>query len=158
LKAGGLPQNFVAQRTANRALFPRGVDLLLVSGGSLAALPRTGDFECSNKLVNQLFKNIIWGQRGNHLDIPTDCPQRDERAGWTGDTQIFAPTAAFNADVAAFFLDQGVTCCVLTLGAEGAYWHHRDGTRFHVPAFAVDVKCTCGCGDAFNAGLWIPAA
>ena len=54
---------------------------------------------------------------------------------------------------ARFFIDQGVTCCVFTLGAEGAYYHHRDGTRFTVPAFEVDVRCTCGCGDAFDAGF-----
>lgn len=57
------------------------------------------------------------------------------------------------ADVARFFLDLGVRCCVLTLGSEGAYWHDSEGTRFHVPAFRIDVKCTCGCGDAFNAGF-----
>ena len=55
-------------------------------------------------------------------------------------------------DAAKFFLDFGVACCVFTLGANGAYYHHRDGTRFQVPAFDIDVKCTCGCGDAFNAG------
>ena len=54
---------------------------------------------------------------------------------------------------AEFFLDRGVTCCIFTLGAEGAYYHHRDGTRFTVPAFDVDVRCTCGCGDAFDAGF-----
>jgi alpha-L-rhamnosidase len=63
---------------------------------------RTGDFECSNPLVNQLQSNIFWGQRGNYLEIPTDCPQRDERLGWMGDAQIFARTATFNNDVAAF--------------------------------------------------------
>ena len=56
-------------------------------------------------------------------------------------------------DVANSFLDLGVTCCVLTLGGDGAYYHHSDGTRFTVPAFDVTVKCTCGCGDAFNAGF-----
>ncbi len=66
-------------------------------------MARTGDFESSKPLVNQLQKNIVWGQRGNFLDVPTDCPQRDERLGWTGDAQVFAPTAAFNMDVAAFF-------------------------------------------------------
>src|SRR2546428_2029770 len=63
----------------------------------------TGAFETSNALVNQLQHNIVWGQRGNFLDIPTDCPQRDERLGWTGDAQVFAPTAAFNTDVSGFF-------------------------------------------------------
>ena len=56
-------------------------------------------------------------------------------------------------DAAQFFLERGVTCCVLTLGAEGAYYRHADGTRFCQPAFDVKVKCTCGCGDAFNAGF-----
>jgi len=63
----------------------------------------TGTFKCSNELVNQLQHNIQWGQKGNFLDVPTDCPQRDERLGWTGDAQVFAPTAAFNFDVAAFY-------------------------------------------------------
>jgi len=66
-------------------------------------MPQTGWFACSDSLVNQLQHNIEWGQRGNFLDIPTDCPQRDERLGWTGDAQVFAPTAAFNFNVAPFF-------------------------------------------------------
>lgn len=66
-------------------------------------MPLTGDFSCSDSLVNRLQQNIQWGQRGNFLDVPTDCPQRDERMGWTGDAQVFARTAAFNFDVAAFF-------------------------------------------------------
>jgi alpha-L-rhamnosidase len=65
--------------------------------------PRAGSFDCSDAMVNQLVKNIDWGQRGNFLDVPTDCPQRDERLGWTGDAQVFARTAAFNRDVAGFF-------------------------------------------------------
>lgn len=63
----------------------------------------TGTFESSNALVNRLQQNIVWGQRGNFVDVPTDCPQRDERMGWTGDAQVFAPTAAFNMDVSGFF-------------------------------------------------------
>jgi alpha-L-rhamnosidase len=62
----------------------------------------TGQFECSDPLLNQLQSNIVWGQKGNFLDIPTDCPQRDERLGWTGDIQVFARTAAFNMEVAGF--------------------------------------------------------
>ena len=61
------------------------------------------EFETSNQLINQLQHNIIWGQKGNFLDVPTDCPQRDERLGWTGDAQVFSRTAAFNMDVAGFF-------------------------------------------------------
>ena len=68
-----------------------------------SATPPAGYFECSNPMVNQLQSNILWGQRGNFLSIPTDCPQRDERLGWTGDAQVFVRTASFNMDVAAFF-------------------------------------------------------
>ena len=68
-----------------------------------ADVQQTGHFECSEPLLNQLFHNIIWGQKGNYLEIPTDCPQRDERLGWTGDAQFFMPTAAYCADVSAFF-------------------------------------------------------
>lgn len=62
-----------------------------------------GHMETSHKDVNQLISNILWGQRGNYLSVPTDCPQRDERLGWTGDTQAFCGTAAYNADVDGFF-------------------------------------------------------
>lgn len=62
-----------------------------------------GEITTSNEKVNQLFRNAMWGQKGNFLDIPTDCPQRDERLGWSGDAQIFSGTACFNMDVGAFF-------------------------------------------------------
>lgn len=81
---------------------------------------RTGYFECSDEAVNRLFKNIIWGQKGNFLDVPTDCPQRNERLGWTGDAQVFVRTASLNFDVERFFkkwlrdlaADQGRDGCV----------------------------------------------
>ena len=63
----------------------------------------TGTFTSDNTLVNQLQSNIQWGQRGNFLDVPTDCPQRDERLGWTGDTQVFCGTASYNFHTALFF-------------------------------------------------------
>jgi alpha-L-rhamnosidase len=63
----------------------------------------TGNFSCSDTLINKLQHNIQWGQKGNFLDVPTDCPQRDERLGWTGDAQVFSMTAAFNFNVAAFY-------------------------------------------------------
>lgn len=66
-------------------------------------IPPTGEFECSNPLINQLQHNIVWGQKGNFVDVPTDCPQRDERLGWTGDAQVFIRTACFNRNVAGFF-------------------------------------------------------
>lgn len=67
-----------------------------------SATPSAGTFACSSPLVNQLQHNIVWGQRGNYLEVPTDCPQRDERLGWMGDAQIFVRTAAYNSDIAAF--------------------------------------------------------
>lgn len=63
----------------------------------------TGAFQCSDPMLNQLHKNIVWTQRANFIDIPTDCPQRDERLGWTGDAQVYVRTASLNADVQAFF-------------------------------------------------------
>lgn len=66
-------------------------------------MKRTGYIESSDPLLNQLFSNIVWGQKGNFLDIPTDCPQRDERLGWTGDAQVFVKTASYNYDVLKFF-------------------------------------------------------
>jgi alpha-L-rhamnosidase len=63
----------------------------------------TGSFSCSNALINQLQHNIQWGQKGNFLDVPTDCPQRDERLGWTGDAQVFSRTASYNMNVHNFF-------------------------------------------------------
>jgi alpha-L-rhamnosidase len=94
-------------------------------------MPLTGDFQCSSPLVNQLFHNIIWGQKGNYLEVPTDCPQRDERLGWTGDTQFFVPTAAYNFDVQSFFRRHLVTLCEDSQRPDGSYAHvapDLDGT------------------------------
>jgi alpha-L-rhamnosidase len=68
-----------------------------------SSFPETGTFECSDAMLNQLDRNILWGLRGNMLGVPTDCPQRDERLGWMGDAQVFAPAACWNTDMAAFF-------------------------------------------------------
>jgi alpha-L-rhamnosidase len=68
-------------------------------------LQRTGHFACSDPRVNQLHANVVWGQRSNFLSVPTDCPQRDERLGWTGDAQVFAHTAALLHDCRGFFAD-----------------------------------------------------
>ena len=79
------------------------VDRATITGIVLhSAMAPTGSFTCSDPLVNQLQHNITWGQKGNFVDVPTDCPQRDERLGWTGDIQVFVRTAAFNMDVAGF--------------------------------------------------------
>jgi alpha-L-rhamnosidase len=106
----------------------------------------TGTFECSDPLINRLQQNIAWGQRGNFLEAPTDCPQRDERLGWTGDAQVFAPTACFNRDVAAFF----TKWCIDVEDSQfpdGAYPHVapdalRDGGR--------------GCAAWSDAGVIVP--
>lgn len=66
-------------------------------------IQQTGSLCCSDARLNQLFSNIFWGQKGNFLDVPTDCPQRDERLGWTGDAQVFIKTATYNYDVERFF-------------------------------------------------------
>jgi len=68
-----------------------------------SSFPETGTFACSHAMLNQLDRNIRWGQRGNMLGVPTDCPQRDERLGWMGDAQVFAPAACWNTGMAAFF-------------------------------------------------------
>ena len=65
-------------------------------------MARTGWFSCSDELLTRLHGNVVWGMRGNFTDVPTDCPQRDERLGWTGDLQVFAPTAAYLYDCAGF--------------------------------------------------------
>jgi alpha-L-rhamnosidase len=89
-------------------------------------LERTGWFECSDDLVNQLHRNVFWGMRGNFVDIPTDCPQRDERLGWTGDIQVFSPTALYLEDAAGF-----LSSWLADLAAE----QHEDGT---VPMIVPD--------------------
>ena len=66
-------------------------------------IKQTGFLKCADARLNKLFSNILWGQKDNFLDIPTDCPQRDERHGWTGDAQVFARTACYNFDVEKFF-------------------------------------------------------
>ena len=65
--------------------------------------PLAGDFACNNEVINKLYSNINWTQRANFIEVPTDCPQRDERLGWTGDAQIYVRSATCNRDVAAFF-------------------------------------------------------
>ncbi len=79
---------------------PEEGSIIGISLGS--AMPETGSFECSNAMLNRLYRNIVTTQRANFIEVPTDCPQRDERLGWLGDAQVFLGTAAYNMDVAAF--------------------------------------------------------
>ncbi|GAB7036508.1 MULTISPECIES: alpha-L-rhamnosidase [Catenuloplanes] len=90
-------------------------------------LRRTGWFESSDELLNRFHDNVVWSMRGNFLDVPTDCPQRNERLGWTGDIQVFAPTASFLFDSAGF-----LTSWLADLAAE----QHSDGS---VPFVVPDV-------------------
>ncbi len=86
-------------------------------------LVRTGWFDCSDPLLNQLHENVVWGMRGNFLDVPTDCPQRDERLGWTGDIQVFTPTASFLYDVNGFLQSWLADLAVEQEKLEGAVPH-----------------------------------
>jgi alpha-L-rhamnosidase len=91
-------------------------------------LQRTGWFECSDPLVNRLHENVVWSMRGNFLDVPTDCPQRDERLGYTGDLQVFAPTATFLYDTAGM-----LSSWLADLAAE-------QGPDGHVPVVVPNVQ------------------
>ncbi|ROO87326.1 alpha-L-rhamnosidase [Actinocorallia herbida] len=103
-------------------------------------LERTGWFGCSDPLVERLHENTVWGMRGNFLDVPTDCPQRDERLGWTGDIQVFAPTASFLYDSAGF-----LRSWLADLAAEQA----PDGAVPSVVPFVVNVPTAAAAwGDA----------
>jgi len=83
-------------------------------------LEQSGDFSCSEPLINRLYQNIVWGQRSNFLDVPTDCPQRDERQGWTGDTQVFANIATYNMACGDFYT-KWLEDLNLAQGVDGSY-------------------------------------
>ncbi|MDG4825519.1 family 78 glycoside hydrolase catalytic domain [Asanoa sp. WMMD1127] len=111
-------------------------------------LRRTGWFESSHPLLNRFHDNVVWSARGNFLDVPTDCPQRDERLGWTGDIQVFAPTATFLFDAAGF-----LTTWLADLAAE----QYPDGS---VPFVVPDVLHTeraaaAAWGDAATVVPWV---
>lgn len=110
-------------------------------------MKRTGYFECSDSRINKLFSNIVWGQKGNFLDVPTDCPQRDERLGWTGDAQVFIKTAVYNYDVERFFIKW-----LADLRADQTDW----GTVPHVipDVFGVDDECSSAWADAATVCPW----
>lgn len=110
-------------------------------------MKRTGYFECSDERVNKLFSNIIWGQKSNFLDVPTDCPQRDERLGWTGDAQVFVKTASYNYDVERFFIKW-----LADLRADQTNW----GTIPHVipGVFEPNEDCSAAWADAATICPW----
>ena len=112
-----------------------------------SAAPVIGHFNCSNEIINKVQKNITWGQRGNMHSVPTDCPQRDERLGWMGDAQIFAPTASFNMNMARFFTkwQRDIVDC-----------QDEDGAVHDVnPAIVVGGPAKPGWGDAVVVIPWV---
>ncbi len=120
-------------------------------------LARIGEFACSDSRLNQLHANVVWSQRGNFLDVPTDCPQRDERLGWTGDLAVFAPTAAYLFDVRSFLDDW-----LADLAAEQAAADGRmplvipDPLKYDTPPEGVLKRETTAIwGDA---AVWVPWA
>ena len=86
-------------------------------------IPRAAVFEASDPLLTKLASNIVWGQKGNYLEAPTDCPQRDERLGWTGDAQFFMPTALYTADIGAFHTKWLVDLVQDSQHADGSFAH-----------------------------------
>jgi len=112
-----------------------------------SAVPEIGHFACSNDLLNKIQKNITWGQRGNMHSVPTDCPQRDERLGWMGDAQIFAPTASYNMNMARFF-SKWMRDIIDCQDADGAV-HDVN------PAIVVQGPAKPGWGDAVIVIPWV---
>lgn len=111
-------------------------------------MERTGWFETSDPLVDKLHENVVWGLRGNFLYVPTDCPQRDERLGWTGDIQVFAPTASFLYDVRGF-LDSWLRDLAIEQG-------ESDGiVPFVVPNVLGVAKPAAAWGDAATVVPWV---
>lgn len=109
-------------------------------------MKRTGRLSCSNTNLNRLFDNIVWGQKGNFLDVPTDCPQRDERLGWTGDAQVFVRTACLNYDAEKFFAKW-----LADMSAD----QHEDGYVGHViPDLLQAPKASAAWGDAAAICPW----
>lgn len=84
-----------------------------------SAVDEISTLETAEPLIDRLIKNVEWGQRGNFIDVPTDCPQRDERMGWTGDTQVFTPTALYQTDAAAFYAKFGYDMYTEQLALDG---------------------------------------
>lgn len=103
-------------------------------------IKRTGHFICRNDKVNRLYENVLWGQKSNFTDIPTDCPQRDERLGWCGDAQVFAKTAAINFDVERFFEKW-----LADLALEQ---HHDGAVPSIVPSGGAKTRISAAWGDA----------
>ncbi|SPJ26094.1 alpha-L-rhamnosidase [Palleronia abyssalis] len=113
-----------------------------------------GGFECAEPAVNRLVMNTVWSQRANFIEIPTDCPQRDERLGWTGDAQVFAGTACWLAD-SETFLKKYLRDVMHDQRADGAVPHFSpDPTRLHPAGFNGDWAGSTGWGDVITVMPW----
>ena len=145
-------------RYAEISGWPGGLDPSALTAVVIGSeLDRIGTFRCSDPLLNRFHENVVWGMRGNFVDVPTDCPQRDERLGWTGDIAAFTPTAAFLFDVGGFLADW--------LRDVDAEQRHQDGI---IPLVVPDVLKHVGVPSDFlpveataiwsDAGVWIPWA
>ncbi|MEX2693031.1 alpha-L-rhamnosidase [Rhizobium mongolense] len=130
-------------------------EILSIVSVPISSVPELkGGFECANGQVNRLVQNTIWSQRGNFLEIPTDCPQRDERLGWTGDAQVFAATACWLADCQTF-LRKYLRDVMADQRADGAIAHvSPDPTRLHPEHFPGFAGST-GWGDAIVIIPWV---
>lgn len=126
---------------------PDGAITAVVVGSDL---PRIGDFECSDPALNRLHENAVWSTRGNFLSIPTDCPQRDERLGWTGDIAVYAPTASYLFDTRTFL---GSWLTDLALEQE-----HQGVVPFVVPDPLKYMPDAMGFTDAPTTAIWSDAA
>ncbi len=120
-------------------------------------LERIGTFECSDELLNQLHRNAVWGTLGNFLDVPTDCPQRDERLGWTGDIAAFTPSAAYLFDVQAFLSDWLLDLAAEQKAADGLVPFVIPDVLKYLPAHEAfpDPDSTAVWSDA---SVWVPWA
>ncbi len=130
--------------------FPGGADLAKPENFTAVVLhshmARTGHISCSDPLLNKLFDNIVWGQKGNFVDVPTDCPQRDERLGWTGDAQAFIRTACLNFDAEKFY-----TKWLADMAAD----QREDGMIGHViPNILSNSESSAAWGDAATICPW----
>ena len=122
-------------------------ELTLTAVAVHSQLRRTCRYVCGNEKINRLYENIVWGQLSNYLDIPTDCPQRDERLGWTGDAEVFCRTAAINFDVRKFFR-KWLHDMLLDQNPDGSIDGVIPATRLHI----ADISA--GWGDAITICPW----
>jgi len=157
---GGAPESwspmftFMGYRYA-RLVFPKSVTLLEVKSIPISSVPQvTAGFTCSEPSVERLVLNTIWSQRGNFIEVPTDCPQRDERLGWTGDAQVFSGTACWLADCNQF-LRKYLRDLMHDQRSNGALPHFTpDPTRLHPEQYRSDWAGSTGWGDAITVIPW----